>query len=227
MYRKFASAILCVAVLALASATALAASKNGVTTSKNGRQTIATKPQTKVFQPYVDNDAPASTIFSNLGSAYPLGVYWCCTGGTISGPLSIIGTEYWEAIGFTPSANANVTKIAVAVGYVTGATTDVILSLTKDSGGVPGAVLKKWKLKSMPSFGSCCVVDQKGGASIPVTAGTPYWVTVSTESNSDIWAAWNMNDVDQVTPVPTAYAVGGVWTSYMGYPGFGVKVVGQ
>jgi len=213
-------------VFVLTSMTALAASKNGVITSANGRQTIA--PRAKNFTPYVEKDSGLSVIASNVATKYPLGMYWCCTGGTISGPLSIIGTEYWEAAGFTPAANATVKKVGVAVGYVTGATTDVVLTLNADAGGVPGKVLAKWKVSGMPNFGSCCTLDtKKSSGGVSVTAGTLYWLAVTTESNSDIWAAFNLNDSDQVDPGPTAYAQNGAWTGYQGIPAFSFEVLGN
>jgi hypothetical protein len=217
--------LLTLAVLALASVTAFAASKDGIITSKDGRKTIATE-RAKSFTPFVPGKDPV--IYGNFAIKYPDGVYWCCEGGTISGPNSVLATEYWEAAGFTPSASVNVTKIKVAVGYVTGTTTDVILSLNDDANGIPGNVIKKWKVKNLNTFGSCCTVESKSG-SIAVTAGTPYWVVVSTEATSDIWAAWNIDDTLQLPTdaIPSAYYTGGVWTGYQGYPGFAFEVDGK
>jgi hypothetical protein len=216
--------LICMVVFAL-TMPASAASKKGIVTTQNGRQTVA--PQAKVFIPYVDDDAPLKTIYNNLGSAYPLGVYWCCTGGTISGPNSVIGDEFWDAAGFTPKADATVTKVKVAVGYVTGNVTHVIVTLSADNGGIPGKVLKKWKADNLPAFGSCCTVTTKKNAGVKVKAGTLYWVTVQTENDSDIWAAWNLNDTDQVTLQPTAFAQDGVWSGGQGAPTYAFAVLGN
>lgn len=218
--------LVCLVVLAL-SIGAFAASKNGITTSNNGRQTNAPRGNSKVFTPYVDTDSPETTIFNNIGSAYPLGAYWCCTGGTVSGPLSVIGDEFWEAAGFTPSKDGTITKVKVAVGYVTGNTTDVVLTVSADAGGVPGKILKKWKASGLPTFGSCCTVTTKKNAGVKVTAGTLYWITVQTEADSDIWAAFNLNDTDQVDPMPTAFAQAGAWQGYQGVPAFAFAVIGN
>ena len=228
MYRSMARTILYLAVPVLASLTAMAASKNGVTTGENGRRTIASKPASQPFTPYVDSDAGLNTIFNNLGSAYPLGAYWCCSGGTISGPLSEIETAFWEAAGFIPGSDGSITRIKVALGYVSGAAKDVILTLHEDAGGVPGAVLRRWKVTDMPAFRSCCEVStKKDRVGIPVTGGKLYWVAVSTEPTSDIWVSWNLNDTDQVNAIPSAFAQDGVWTSRVGGShGFAFAVFG-
>lgn len=238
----FARVVLCLAVLAF-SLTALAASKD-VVLSKDGKKTVFTGAPSKASKPYAEPDA-ASVIYGNLATKYPDGVYWCCEGATITGPDNFLDSNlfpgYFEAAGFTPSASANVTKIKVAVGWVNyGETyTDVILSLNNDSAGVPGTVIKKWKVQiGSVAFGSCCTVESKSGT-IPVTAGTPYWVVLSTEKKSDVWAAWNIDDTLQLSgdAIPTAFyctnAAGScgsnnnTWYSYQGYPGFAFEVDGK
>lgn len=215
--------VLSLVTLLLFSLSAMAASKNGYTTTQGGRQTTAPAGHFLPFnfQPPADE----AVIYNNL-SNYPLGVYWCCTGYTISGPNSIIGATYADAMPFTPSANGTVNKIAVAVGWVTGANA-VTVSLNADAGGVPGAVIGKFDLNGLPSFGSCCVVESKSsskGAS--VTAGTQYWVVVQTTSGgTDTWAAWNDNDTNQ-TIQPTAFYNNGSWLPSSGIVG-GMAVLGH
>jgi hypothetical protein len=237
--------LLTLTVLALASVTAFAASKDEVVLSKDGRTTIATRGASKASAPYVGVDAGLTVIFDNLGTKYPDGVYWCCEGATIFGPANTLGgPEYWEAAGFTPSTSLSVTKIQVAVGWVNykaGEFTDVLVSLNADDGtGRPGAVLKKWKTQiSGDAFGSCCRVSTRSDAGIPVTAGKQYWVVVSTEKKSDVWAAWNANDTKQLSTdaIPESFWCSGtssqcgsdnnVWTSSKGYPGYAFAVFGK
>lgn len=236
--------LLTMAVLALASVAALAASQEGVVLSRDGKMTMTTKGASKAT-PYVREGAGLTVIFDNLGTKYPDGVYWCCTGATIFGPANTLSSpEFWEAAGFTPAKSLNVTKIQVAVGWVnykSGEFTDVIVSLNADDGtGKPGAVIKKWKAQiGGIAFGSCCTVSTKTSTGIPVTSGTQYWVVVSTEKKSDVWAAWNLNDTKQLSTdaIPTAFwcsstgtACGtnnNVWQAYSGYPGFAFAVFGK
>jgi hypothetical protein len=224
--KTFALAVLSLVVLAL-SLSAFAAGKDGVVLSKDGKMTIATE-RSKVSKPYTDVKNNLTKDYNNLGSAYPDGVYWCCTGATISGPNSIIGAEYWAAEGFTANTST-IKNVKVAVGYVTGNTTDVIVSLNADNGGVPGAALKHWKSTvTSNAFGSCCGVEAHG-INVSVTPGTQYWIVVSTEADSDIWAAWNVNDTLQLfsDAIPTASYQSGTWYGYSGYPGFAFEVQGQ
>ena len=234
----FKRAFLTLTVLALASLTAFAASKEGVVVSKDGRTTIATKRTASVAR-VVSNDAGLVSIFDNIGTAYPKGSYWCCEGYTITGPTALSGfPEYWEAGAFTPSANHTVTKVKVAVGFVEG-TNGLVLGLYSDSGGVPGKALKTWNLSGLPNFGSCCVVESKSDATgIAVTAGTQYWVVLKTNAKeTTTWAAFNVNDTDQIDPAPTAFYcsqdAGGscgtndAWTASQSVPGPAFAVLGK
>ncbi len=179
------------------------------------------------------------TIFNNIGSAYPKGTYWCCTGFTITGPTALSGfPEFWEAAAFTPSANHTVTRVKVAVGFVEGVN-GLLLGLYTDASGVPGKALKTWALSSLPTFGSCCVVETKSDATgIPVTAGTQYWIVLKTNAKeTTTWAAFNINDTDQTDPAPTAFYcsdnVGGscgndnAWTAGEAQPGPAFAVLGS
>jgi len=237
------SLMLCLTVVAIATS-AMAASKDDIVLSKDMRTTIVTHPAPG-RQPYTEDNTKLTTIFDNLGGYYPDGVYWCCEGGTIWGPdetLTNPSITYWDAVAFTPSTSLSVTKISVAVGFVNYGEKydDFILSLNNDSSNTPGTVIKQWKVTNLPTFGSCCTVETKGDAAgIPVTAGTQYWVVVSTEKKSDVWAAWNVNDTkqlstDAITESFYCYSTdssdcsyNGQWYTYSGYPGYSVGVWGK
>ena len=240
MKKTLIGLMLCLTVLAF-TMTAMAASQDGIVLSKDGRQTISTRGPSK-GQPYVENNAGLTTIFDNLGGKYPDGAYWCCTGATITGHKNAIGfPELWDAAAFTPSTSLNVTKIEIAVGYIYGTYTDVLLSLSDDDGtGKPGAPIKTWKTQiGGNAFGDCCGVSTDCSAGVPVTGGKQYWVVVSTEKKSDVWAAWNYNDTKQLSTdaIPQALWCSGtksqcgkgnkVWTAYQGYPGFAFAVFGK
>ena len=188
----------------------------GVTTSKDGRVTIASSPRS-ASEPVVDiTDGALKTIYNNF-SSYPLGRYWCCSGWTISGPTSPIAQDIAVAMPFTAPGNGAVTRIAVAAGYVTG-TNGVTVSLYDDSGGLPGTSLGSLDNTGLPQFGSCCTVVVSN-VGIPITAGSKYWVVLSTGPNTlDTWDAWNQNDTNQ-TNQPFASRTNGVWTLSSGILG--------
>jgi hypothetical protein len=194
------------AVLALASVAAFAASKDGIVLSKDGRTVTTTKPTKSVTKAPVE-DPSLIKIYDNIGTAYPKGKYWCCEGATVFGPTAISGEpEFWEASAFTPSANHTVTKILVAVGYVEGYN-GLVIALYNDASGVPGTKIKSWGVTNLGDFGSCCTVaTANDAAGIAVTSGTQYWVVVKTNGkSSNTFAAWNVNDTDQVDPEPSAF----------------------
>jgi hypothetical protein len=240
--KSFLTLTLCFAILAFAGA-AMAAD-DGVTLSKDGRQTISTRPPGH-SQPYVEDNTGLTTIINNLGTAYPDGVYWCCTGSTIFGPANTLESPpvtFWSAVAFTPKTSLSVTKISVAVGFVNYGEkyTDILVTLANDNNGVPGTAIKTWKVSSLPTFGDCCTVDTaQDSTGLPVTAGTQYWVSVTTEKKSDIWAAWNLNDTKQlstnaVKEASYCHSTGttcgsdnGKWVAFDGYPGLAIGVWGK
>ncbi len=218
-------ALLALVVLAFAGTTAVSAGNVGTSVSKDKRTTFVARGSSKFTTPPA-HEKGLKAIFSNVGTLYPKGLYFCCYGDTISGPSSPIGETIWLAAGFTPANDATVTEIDVGVGWVEG-TNAIVIGLYADDGGVPGKLLHSFKASGLGTFGDCCDLavgkDKKG---VAVTAGTPYWVGVTTNSkDADIWAAWNFNSTDQIDSVPLAGSDGTTWTSFGGSvpgPSFGV-----
>jgi hypothetical protein len=192
--------LMCVVVIQAAvqflSAQTSHASRSVVTT-KDRKTTIVASPS-GVNTPYVDETAGLKAIFSNFAIAYPKGVYWCCEGATISGPNGPFNIEWWHAAAFTPKSAATVEKVAVAVGYLSGNDKSVLLSLNLDNGGIPGAALEQWTITNLSEAGTCCAVQVKSSSGLALTAGQQYWIVVSTPSNSDVNASWNVAETDQI-----------------------------
>src|SRR5262249_45699939 len=115
---------------------------------------VATSSST-VVRPLDPNPAKLFTIFTNLGKGRNL--YTHDVGWDVAGSDSGV-TEEWIAIPFTPKANAEVTRIAVAVQHNTGAPNSFLLSLNLDSAGLPGRAIHTWSAKNLPPFGTCCIL---------------------------------------------------------------------
>jgi len=228
--------LLTFALCVLAGTSSLAAGNSVL--SHDGRQTFVAPSsnaphRTNLFDP----GGGRVVIFSNIGKKYDNGRYWCCTGATITGPTALSGfPEFWQAAAFTPADDATISRIAVAVGFVQGVN-GLVLSINADSSGAPGAAIQSWDLSNLPTFGDCCVVDLQKNAGVPVTGGTQYWIVVSTnDSEKRTWAAWNLNDVEQVAPSLNATwcsADGGsgncgtandIWQVYQDRPAFALAV---
>jgi hypothetical protein len=76
------------------------------------------------------------TIFSNLATAYPKGLYFSGAGYTVAGPAN--KPEYEEAVAFTPAANHTLTEIEVPISILAGTSNTLVLTLNADNAGVPG-----------------------------------------------------------------------------------------
>jgi hypothetical protein len=198
-------ATLCLAALALAS-TSLFAQDNKVA------------PPVTIVEgsPIIHKaEAPppgAKVLYSNLGTGSD--VYYSSEGWTISGPDSVIGTQYAAALAYTPSADSTIEGAQVGVGYVTGADT-VAVAIFSDENGAPGKPLKVWNPVNLPTFGTCCtLVTVKDAAGIKVAAGTQYWLVVGTDAASETsWDAWNFN-YNQVSGTMSFYSTSnGSWST--------------
>ena len=192
---RIAISVAILATVTFASAQTSAARK--AIQTKDGKTIITASSHANT--PYVDVSNGLKAIYSNLATDYPKGLYWCCEGATISGPKNPpLFIEWWHAAAFTPTADATVKEIVVSIGYLSGNVTSVILSLNADNNGIPGDALVQWTLSDLGSAGTCCTVQTKSSSGVPVTAGTQYWVTVTTGPDSDINASWNVADNDQI-----------------------------
>jgi hypothetical protein len=212
---------------AFISTSAIAAMPPGISLSPD-KKIVIIKGGVAKYTPPLAHERGLKTIYSNLATLYPNGTYFCCYGYTISGATSPIGEQIWLATAFTPATSMSVTEVDAAVGYVEG-TNGIVLSLAKDAGGVPGAVLKSWNVGGLGTFGSCCTLatgKDKGG--IPVTAGTQYWVTVTTSSKeANEWAAWPFNSTDMINTQVTASNTGSGWEASEALPGLSFGVYGK
>jgi hypothetical protein len=201
MYKK---TMFTLAMLVLASVTAFATGQAGVVVIKGGNVPIV-MATTHVGAVPSRNSSEASlddpslvTIFSNL-AAYSKGTYWGEEGTVIQGPTGGVGPEQWRAAAFTPSTSHTATVVKVAAAWISG-TNGLVLSLYNDDNGVPGKAIASAQLRNLPVFGTCCVLQVRmDGAGIPLTAGTQYWIVLSTNSaEGDTSASWVFNDTDQV-----------------------------
>ena len=205
--------LLATAVIAFGSSAAMAAPGHGIMLSKDGRVTAIVRGS-GIYTAPPRHDDGATLIFSNIGNKYRLGLYFCCSGATVSGPDSGLGFQSWPAMQFVPSTDATVTELDVAVEWIEG-TNEVDLDLYADSGGVPGTLLKTFTATGLQSDGGCCglaVGKDKDG--IAIVAGTPYWVAVTTDKNgTDTFGSWEFNSTDQLDPLPSAVNKGSGWVT--------------
>jgi hypothetical protein len=192
--RALAASLLCFTALAMTMSTLAADNSNLILTERG----VMVKHPSKVTKPAVQPDPGLQTIAGTL-SDYPYGLYFCCYGDYITGLTNLLNVvpEYWQAVPFTPTANMTVKEVEASVMWDEG-TNAVVLSLNRDSGGLPGKAIHSWNVKNLANLGSCCqLATGKSQTGIAVKKGTQYWLVVSTNSNdSNIFAAWEVNSTD-------------------------------
>jgi hypothetical protein len=169
-----------------------------------------------------------TTIFSNLGTHDPKGVYTAPVAYTVTGPGSPTGTEQWLAIQFVPAVTARIKEIYVAAGYAGLGQNQVTVSLYSNAGGVPGTLLQSWQEVNLPEAGACCdLVVAKSSPGIQVNSGVPYWIALEPMDQGAL-IPWSQNSTKTVVPydeLPQAYSDGTTWTAegmLQSPPAFGI-----
>lgn len=215
--------VLVLSVLALAGMAALAAAGHrGIVTSQDGRMSIVKQGPSHVT-PW-NEPAGLTTIAGNL-SKYPFGVFFCCYGYNISGPDSYLGSAYWVAIPFTPTANVTVKRVEVSVGWGGQGANGVTVSVNVDANGLPGTALASLNATGLSDYGQCCqLVVASSGTGLPVNQGTQYWVVVSTSiSTENTYDVWAFNSTDMRSYPFASYSTAIGWTKSDGLlPGYAV-----
>ena len=170
------------------------------------------------------DDKGLVTIFDSLADKYPKGRFWCCEGYNVMGPAN---GEQWMAEAFTPSADHTLTKVEVAVGWSQGAN-GVVISINKDSNGMPGSALKTWNVSNLQNFGTCCgLVVRTDKSGIALAGGRQYWIVLSTNSNeNDTVDGWNVSDADQLDSETLASYTSSKWTVFQAAPGVAFALKG-
>ncbi len=165
-------------------------------------------------------------IFSNIGTAYPKGLYFCCYCDTISGPNAGAGGAFSATMQFISAKDAKVTEIDASVGFVQD-TNVVDIVLYDDNGGIPGNVIKSAAATGLGTFGSCCTMAV-AKIKANLKAGTPYWVAAQEDlDGQNTWAAWAFNSTDQIDILNAAYNSGSGWTAGRAVPAPGFQVLGK
>lgn len=199
------NALLTAAISALLATSSVAFARSDISFSKDGKLAFAAPHASPSFLHYVPKPK-AVTIYSNLASDYPKGLYFAGEGETI---YASGGNSQFVAGGFTPTASTKAVEVQVAVGNFGDGNSTYTLSINADASGVPGTALASKVITSTNTFGECCgVVSVKFPAGVALAANTPYWVVVSLtarqEKDMDD-GAWNLATTDQVDDAPFAF----------------------
>jgi hypothetical protein len=234
MSKRIVLALSCLALFAVASLSLRAAGKTQFAFSPDGKTVWATNPQSRVT-PAPQFDAGLKMIAGNF-SRYPFATYFSIWGNTIAQGGANFPFQTWVAVAFTPTADATVTKIATSAGRQGGGVSGFEIGLYNDAGGIPGAPIKTVHVAKLPHYGECCDLSVASvPEGIPVTAGTQYWVVVSTTENDPDIYAWAYNSSDMRAHLAASWCQGsstycgsnsGKWVPFQ-YVQLGFAVLGN
>jgi len=136
-----------------------------------------------------NEDAGLYTIFSNFGKKPDC--YNRSNGWLVSGKDSpFVGTSQYIAMKFTPSSDASVREIKMALLWGGLYKDAAVVSLNEDSNGLPGNPIQSWVTGKLGMFGTppCNYTMVKSKQGLPVQKGTQYWIVAEgrgTETN--VW----------------------------------------
>jgi len=181
--------VICLALLVLASLTALAQNApKTVITINGGRTTVQMKSQPATH--VIPQACKPAKFYDNI-----------CNGNINSGEGytisdgSPINTEYTPACQIVALASGKTTKISVDVGFVTG-TNGAIVDLDSDCSNLPcgnpdgSKHLCQGKIKNLFTFGQT-PVPESFKCVAKLKKGKAYWVYVQSDANS--WLAWDLS----------------------------------
>jgi hypothetical protein len=156
----------------------------------------------------------ADPIFTNFGAGLS---YDITTGGPVGNGLDSTGFNYAQGDTFVPAADANLGSIVIALSYLSVPTDPITVALMADAGDQPGAVLERFTVD--PS-----TLGALGTNNAPVvltsllnpllTAGTRYWITVSSTVTNSI--AWSLNNTGDTAEEALSGDGGATWFSPSG-----------
>jgi len=170
----------------------------GMLSAQNSGLKVAHTVRQAAVTPAQETPATLQTIYTDFGPT-TTDYYNDTTGYYVLGPDNTVG-DTQQAIGlpFTPKADAHVTQLQAAIGYISG-TSAVDIGLYSDASGTPGTLLAAGHSTTIPDFGACCTVVSVNIVSTAVTAGTQYWIVASSDTHGPdfggVWQASNLYNI--------------------------------
>jgi len=234
--KAFVLAVACSTLFLCATLSVVASGKYKINYefSPDGKTVRVTNPPASVV-PGPEPEASSKTIFSNF-SHYKLATYFSIWGETIAQGGQNYPFQTWQAVAFTPTANATATKIEVSASRQGGGNAGFEVGLYADNNGVPGSVLQSVHVSNLSQYGQCCEVATANlSPGVAVTAGTQYWVAVTTTADDTDIYAWAFNSTNMTAQPAAGWCYGseeycgsdsGIWVAYS-YVQLGFAVLGQ
>jgi hypothetical protein len=150
----------------------------------------------------------ASVVYTNLGASP---IYDINSGNFVGNAFD--GNQYAEGDTFTPSANATLSSIQVALSCFDVCGPSFSVSLDSDSGGdSPGALLETFSVpgSTLGALGlNNALVLLTSVLHPALVSGTQYWLTVSAPLTDSI--VWNSNSIGDTSDQAVSTDGGATW----------------
>jgi hypothetical protein len=151
-----------------------------------------------------------TVLFTNFGAGFS---YNTGVGNFVGNAFDGTGNNYAGGDTFTPTISADFDSLDIALNCFFTCPDNLTVSLDKNNNGVPGAALESFTVAgpSLGPFGvnNPPVVLIAVGPPVQLTAGTPYWVTVSSDLNNSI--TWNWNSTGDTSGQALSIDGGTTW----------------
>jgi hypothetical protein len=171
----------------------------GMLAAQNSGAKVAHTVRQGTVTPAQETSATLQTIYTDFGPT-TTDYFNDTTGYYVLGPDNSVGdTEQAIGLPFTPKADAHVSQLQAAIGYISG-TSAVDIGLYSDASGTPGTLLAAGHSPNIPDFGACCTVVSVAITPTAVTAGTQYWIVASSDDThgpdfTGVWQASNLYNI--------------------------------
>ena len=202
--RKFIRTLSCVCVVLMACGTAFAQGEGKLRSGAYGGKMV----------PMAAPDAPDAIIYTNLQVDTCTGCNYSSQNGYfILGPNNCFspGATQWIAYPFVAGRTQAVTRVSLAItdsGFCVAGSNKVTVAIYSDAcTNTPGTQIGMAKVATLPAAPCSLALANFGTAGVSVTAGTKYWLVVTTSAaasqnaTTGVWwmaniayAPYNLND---------------------------------
>jgi hypothetical protein len=116
---------------------------------------------------------------------------WCVSGPTATGCGPLVVRQI--AVPFTCGSSFVLHGISLPLGYSSGSSSDVTVTLLADSGGLPGSIVETWNVPVLPDSNPPPLTTLLDPFATNLLAGRKYWIEV--QAYGDTLAVWYQNFV--------------------------------
>jgi hypothetical protein len=222
--KKIAVSLSCLVIIVVASMALVASGTNKFAFSPDLRTVKANSVPAHIIPALAEKTKGKPIKGAGNFSKDKSAVYFSIFGNTIDQGVNGYPFLIWQGNAFTPTVSATATEVSVGLGDLDSGHGSIQLSLYADNGGIPGTQLATGTATNVEDYGTCCgATTATMTPSVSLTAGTQYWVVVSTTAQETDIYGWNFNTTNMTAEPAAEFCQGsstycgnnsGVWVPY-------------